>query len=588
MILPGAPRFRLFTRIPRASVRATRFAPGFISRSLSSASPGKPKAKSKFVKFVAVFLATGSFAYYADNKWAHSAVTRTVRSLSVLTSILIDYKLHFNVDDDISSLHERSATKLLELIVSNKGLYVKVGQIMALQSAIFPKEFREKFRHLYDQAPRDDWSEVDGLLAKELGDDYREKFSSIDEIPIASASIAQVHEATLLDGTKVILKVQHPAIAHQLELDLFTFKNVLRLYEWVFEVPLSFSADYIIGEMRKEVDFKVEYNNTITFGNLVNNSEFKDAIAVPRLYSALSTSRLITMEYIEGISLVNSEAIKASSFDVHQLLEVLIRCYAKQIYSWGFFHADPHPGNFIVRRLEDNRQQLVVIDFGLCISLTDDFRRTYSDLWRAILELDYDKLAAISKKWGIQSTDMFVAMTSMSTRGVKDLEERAEKIKNLSNYEKQLVIRDNLVNFFENSDKFPQCLSFIARSMRMIQLLNYKYGSKVNRLKIFNDELTRALKEDVVLKVRSNLDKPSFRLSLLQVYRYAVFTIVKLVINLVFNFYRLRSAIFSRFNKQVNTFEQELESQMLNMGNNFGLQLEKGDLFLDNANNDWR
>lgn len=160
--------------------------------------------------------------------------------------VTVDFKVNFSPDnaDGINALHERSAIRIADLIRDNLGLYVKLGQQISTQAAVLPPPYRIAFASFTDDAPSLPWRKVLPVLREAFGGrDPDEVFAEIEKIPIASASIAQVHRARTHAGELVAVKIQKPAIRRQMEIDLWSYRTMMRLMEYVFEIPAAFVAD---------------------------------------------------------------------------------------------------------------------------------------------------------------------------------------------------------------------------------------------------------------------------------------------------------------------------------------------------------
>ncbi|GME97539.1 unnamed protein product [Ambrosiozyma monospora] len=249
----------------------------------------KKKKRNPIFSFLKkTFLGLGSIglaAYLYDNTLGTGITNRSIGSLYTLLLISADYKLNFDEDHDIEALHERNAQRLYDLLIHNKGLYIKMGQMIAIQGVMFPKQYQQKFSQLFDKAPREPWSTADSILKSELGENYRDEvFEYIEEEPIASASIAQVHKARLKNGgADVAVKIQKDSVSKQVEVDLLTYRLVMAIYEYVFEMPLSVTVNYICDKMRNELDFENELANGEKISALINsNPDFKGHVYIPK------------------------------------------------------------------------------------------------------------------------------------------------------------------------------------------------------------------------------------------------------------------------------------------------------------------
>ncbi|GME76873.1 unnamed protein product [[Candida] boidinii] len=431
--------------------------------------------------------------------------------------------------------------------------------MIAIQGEMFPKQYQDKFKKMFDSANADDWNDIDSTLIEQLGVNYIDYFQEIDKSPIASASIAQVHKAILKNGDKVALKVQHAEIPKQMWLDLLNYRYLMKFYEWFFEIPFGTTVDYVCNKLKEEVDFTIEMKN----GELLNSylqkdSELKDNIYIPKYYKNLTKEKVLVTEWIDGYSLAEYENLSKKGFNLTQLAFLIFKFHARQVFSWGVVHCDPHPGNMIVR-FKDNgshtnntgilnwftnntkkNTELVLLDHGLFETYGDDFRIEYASFWKAFMEADTKKLIEITENWGFGSSEAFVGMMSSNPHDSKEFRKHMEEMKNKSYFEKQKLIKERMKNFLKNTEKFPMALTFISRSGRIIQGVNKKLGAPVNRINIMADEAIRAISiyDSNIIKIYSIYD----RLNLVN--RYLIYNLIKSLTSLVFFLSKLRVSIY--------------------------------------------
>lgn len=537
----------------------TATAPQQASRSSlrSSSSSSFPKLK----KFTIYTTATLTLLYAFDKTFNESALIRTSRAFYNLALIGLDYKLHFNESHNISDLHERNAQRLISVLMENKGLYVKLGQNLANQSAIFPPAYQRAFQQLYDSAGVDSFEKVERILIEELGHDWREKFQSIDEVPMASASIGQVHKGKLMTGEQVAVKIQHHYIAKQIEADFFTFGIFAQLYEWAFEIPVVFMHRYICDHMREEADFTIELNNLQRSKKLIQSDPLlKDKIYVPEVYEDLCTKRVLTAEWCDGESLVDHEKLSQSKeYNCKQIMNDYLTLFSKMIFEWGFVHSDPHPGNLLVRLNPlTQKQELVLLDHGLYITMRESIRREYCLLWKALFSLDEPTIRQIAQSWGIGSdqSDMFASLALL-----KPYHRTGDKLAKLSKFERESLLADRFKSFFSDTDKFPLELIFLGRTMRIVQGVNQRFGARVNRINIFTNTAVHSYYlnsagKDVVVPWKIKLE---------QGFRYAVFVVIMTLSDLIFDIMKLSAQWFGTKNSE-DLLESKMKEEMKKMG----------------------
>ncbi|KAJ1032716.1 hypothetical protein NDA16_000738 [Ustilago loliicola] len=260
-----------FSFASRRAVSSSTTASGFNPSTDSTA--GSPKKPSKWPRRAGILIAAFGVGYIIDEYFNARTAQRNLLTAYTGLQIALDYKLNFdrNSLESINALHERCADKLMYVCEKNQGLYIKLGQAIGCQAAILPKPYHQLTK-LFDNAERLPYEEVRKVLMAELGADPKEIFAEFNEVPVAAASVAQVHKARLKPapgspegslGEEVAVKVQRPNIRKYAKWDLWSFRILLRLYERIFELPLAFSGQYISDQIEQETFFKQELANSL-------------------------------------------------------------------------------------------------------------------------------------------------------------------------------------------------------------------------------------------------------------------------------------------------------------------------------------
>ncbi|QPG73775.1 hypothetical protein FOA43_001089 [Brettanomyces nanus] len=450
-----------------------------------------------------LLLVGGTFtaAYIYDNTFGDGITNRVIRTLSTLLLISADYKMNFGEEKDVKALHERNSQRLYDLVTTNKGLFIKIGQMIAIQGFMLPSQYHEKFRLMFDQAPEDSWKSCDATLRNELGDNYREEiFSSLEEKPMASASIAQVHRGILKEnGREVAVKIQKRSVIKQVNADFMTYKLTMKLYEWIFGLPLTAFANYVCDKTSEELHFKHELSNAQKMSKLIDSDpEFKGKVYVPEYYPEISTDKVLIGEWINGDSIGEYLKLKDKGYDIKQLMETITKVYSRQVFDWGVVHCDLHPGNLLVRKMpiapdsSTLRQQLVILDHGMYEVFSDEFRYQYSEFWKYTMERNSEKVIEVMRSWGINMDDMMLPVSG--TGDVSEYKEQIHKFQEMSYYKRQVLLKKRMKTLLENLDILPMCLTFVMRSMRIVQALNRNFGSPCNRVGILVSEANRTVR----------------------------------------------------------------------------------------------
>lgn len=276
----------------------------------------------------------------------------------------------------------------LRLVFEELGpTFIKIGQILSTRPDVLPVEYISELSKLQDNAPHFPYETVKLIIEEELMKPLDEIFASIEEIPMACASVAQVHKAVLKDGKKVIVKVQRPDIEESLLEDINILIAIVRrapnTLRDVLLDPVE-ALEEILETTKIELDFRNEVNFMLRFRE--ENSSIK-CISTPNVYLNLSTKRIVVLEEIEGIKINDTQLLVQAGYEPLDVGRKLVLSYLYQLFSNGFFHGDPHPGNLIIK---DGK--IYYIDFGIMGSLTQKTRSSINELLQAMVRRDIGQL----------------------------------------------------------------------------------------------------------------------------------------------------------------------------------------------------
>ena len=267
-------------------------------------------------------------------------------------------------------------------------VFIKVGQLLSTRGDMVPSTLLEELAKLQDDVPASPWSEMKTRIEAELGASVEDLFESFDEEPLAAASIGQVYRATLPDGTPVAVKVQRPGVTEAMEIDLDIMHDLAgrlaKHVEWAKDNDIATVAEDFGAVLRAELDYTHEGRSLDRF-----RIAFADdpSLVFPQVYWDQTTSRVLTMDLIEGVpatELENNE--KAAAVDRAHLVEICVGAYFRMIFELGFYHADPHAGNLFA--LSGDR--LGFVDFGRVATISERSRDSTFDMFLAMLDDDPD------------------------------------------------------------------------------------------------------------------------------------------------------------------------------------------------------
>ncbi|HVP30221.1 MAG TPA: AarF/UbiB family protein [Myxococcota bacterium] len=274
--------------------------------------------------------------------------------------------------DDLGPSHERAARVLLSAALDLRGVVIKVCQVVATRSDVFPPAIVRELKQLHDAVPPKPFAVIREAIERELGKPLDAVFAAFDETPLASASLAQVHRARLHDGREVAVKVQYPEIETIVRGDLEEIRRACRLYERLDPQPLELLP--LLTELATHLALELDFRREADSADRVREIFADDpSVVVPRIHREWSTSRVLVMELVGGLKVTDRDALAAAGIDPADVVQDLMRVFVRMILAAGFFQADPHPGNLFVRRDATHGRQLVLLDFGLSKELPDGF-----------------------------------------------------------------------------------------------------------------------------------------------------------------------------------------------------------------------
>ncbi|MCX6831127.1 MAG: AarF/ABC1/UbiB kinase family protein, partial [candidate division Zixibacteria bacterium] len=281
--------------------------------------------------------------------------------------------------------------------------FVKMGQIMSTRPFLIPVELVIELAKLQDQVAPFPFAEVRQTIEEELGKPLDQLFKSFSPDPVASASLSQVHRATTLDGDDVAVKVQRPQVKQIMEKDLSILRDLAVLLDRYIPEVRQFSPVAIVDEVAKsakqEVDFLYEARNLEIFAQ---NFADDDRIFLPRVFWDHTSLRVLTLSFIDGIKISDVARLREAGVDLAVVTRAGGQLLAKQIFEFGFFHADPHPGNLFV--LRDNR--IAPVDFGMMGKLSQGALELVADLLIAATSNDTRRIVRVLQNHELLDDDV--------------------------------------------------------------------------------------------------------------------------------------------------------------------------------------
>ncbi len=387
---------------------------------------------------------------------------------------------------------DRSPKNIKETIEELGPTYIKIAQILSTREDIIPKEYCDEFIKLKENAAPLDFDVVLNVINDELGHPCDEVFASIEEKPLGSASIGQVHRATLLDGTNVVIKVMRPGIYETVLRDFSMLKKAIKYLDLISDPEFAASINTMLDEtfesMKQEMDFRNELNNIELFRE--NHKEYK-YIKLPKTYGELTTSHILVMEYIDGIRIDDVEKLSEHGYDMQEICAKLVENFVVQIIDHGVFHADPHNGNVMV---EDGK--IVWLDLGMVGVISNKDQILYKRAIQAILKDDAYDLKNVLLTMGACRRainhaklyqDIEKLLFNVSNTNIKDL--------NMGE-----ILEELLSIAQSNGIVLPKGVTMLARSFVIIQNVVGNLDASSNLLTLLGNHVMDRYKNDLDVK----------------------------------------------------------------------------------------
>eukprot|EP01063_Lacrimia_lanifica_P005134 TRINITY_DN12952_c0_g1_i1.p1 TRINITY_DN12952_c0_g1~~TRINITY_DN12952_c0_g1_i1.p1 ORF type:complete len:595 (+),score=214.14 TRINITY_DN12952_c0_g1_i1:60-1844(+) len=309
-----------------------------------------PAVGQKWLRRLGYVGAAGAGAFVVDNQLCYSSGLRSLRVVKTGLYLLYQYKVVWTPENS-SEVNRNVARAITETLRANEGMYVKFGQQLSTMGHVLPQEYQEELRDLFDNASMYDSQLIKDTIVREIGVPLDQVFEWFEDEPIASASVAQVHRARLKDGGgDVAVKIQKPNVSFQITIDFAMAFLVLLVVEKAFSIPMLWSYSFTVERFKSECDFTVEAENALRAKKLLHDA-YGDAIYVPEVHTDLCTKKVIVTEWIhDAVKIDDKDGLHGLRAPLDKVLHLAVGVWAHQIFSSGFVHCDPHPGNLLVRR----------------------------------------------------------------------------------------------------------------------------------------------------------------------------------------------------------------------------------------------
>ena len=340
--------------------------------------------------------------------------------------------------------------------------FIKVGQLFSTRADLFPVEFVEELSKLQDNVPAFGYEQVEEIIQADLGKSVPQLYQSFDPLPLAAASLGQVHRAQLHSGEEVVVKIQRPGLKKLFEIDLAILKGIARYFQrhpkWGRGRDWLGIYEECCRILWQEIDYLGEGRNADTFRRNFRREEW---VKVPRVYWRYSSSRTLTLEYMPGIKISHYEALEAAGLDRKILAQLGARAYLQQLLNDGFFHADPHPGNLAV----SPDGSLIFYDFGMMGRVQPVTREKLLDTFFGIAQKDADRVVASLVELGALSPSEDMGPVRRSIQYMLDhfMDQPFE------NQSVSAISEDLYEIAYDQPFRFPATFTFVMRAFSTLE-----------------------------------------------------------------------------------------------------------------------
>lgn len=326
---------------------------------------------------------------------------RSVRAFLLIASVLAAYgvqwllvRLSQSFSERWGIVHERNAQRLARGFTSLRGVFIKLGQVISVLGGFLPDQYRQALEKLQDQVPPRPLGEIVGRLEEAFGPDALARFTTFSPSPIAAASLAQVHKATLPDGREVAVKVLYPGIERLIQRDLFVLGLFQPIISRVFPIVRFDRVLSQLGAMlRRETDYANEQRNMQRLRDIFASNP---DVVVPSVIPELSRVGVLTMTYEPGVRIGDVLRAPQPEIDPREVARLITDSYFTMLFEHRVLHADPHPGNFLVRP----GPQLVILDFGAVEEVAEPLARGLKTVILGALTRNADQVLAGAEQMG--------------------------------------------------------------------------------------------------------------------------------------------------------------------------------------------
>ena len=290
--------------------------------------------------------------------------------------------------------HRKNAERLATGFVELRGVFIKTGQVLSVTGTFLPNAYGEALAKLQDKVPARPFSEIAGRLQEAFGPNALARFGSFEEQPVAAASLAQVHRATTRDGRALAVKVLYPDIERLVRIDLGVLRSLLPVVRLLLPVSrVERVLDQLAAMLSRETDYAHERQNIERLRVIFAG---RSDVVVPEVDAELTQAGVLSMSFESGVKINDRDALSGIGVEPEAVAKLLVGCYVTMLFEHRVFHADPHPGNFLVRP----GPQLVILDYGAVEEVTEQLQQGMQRVVMGVMTKNDDEILAGLERMG--------------------------------------------------------------------------------------------------------------------------------------------------------------------------------------------
>jgi ubiquinone biosynthesis protein len=404
-------------------------------------------------------------------------VLRSFRALLMFWTVFASYGLQWllakllgprRVKARLARVHRKNARRLAEGFTRLRGVFIKMGQVLSVIGSFLPRAYGEELEKLQDKVPPQPFREVERRLVEALGEDPLARFSSFDREPLAAASLAQVHRAVTLSGQAVAVKVLYPNIEKLIKRDLAVLRSILPVLKRLVVISrLERVLDQLAVMLAHETDYANERRNMERMRLIFAD---KPDVVIPEVIDELTAGPVLTMSYEDGIKITDVARQKEQGIESAAVASLLVECYFRMLLEHRVFHADPHPGNFLVRP----GPTLVILDFGAVEEVTPALGEGMKQVVLGAVTRNQEEILAGLERMGFVAEggdrellarvgrDYLKVLSTISFTNFAELDR--EKLEKLSGYQQ---VRGKLREIMR-SVEYPEGYFYVERTLVLL------------------------------------------------------------------------------------------------------------------------